>query len=90
MENPAGELKSCKCNLPECGPGIAYGCGCCGRVQKFGSEIIFQVGSYPEFDYFKKFQVVDFLKSLALAKSCHKMRSGGKFFFNLSVPAGKF
>jgi hypothetical protein len=65
-----GELKSCKCNLPECGRGIAYGCDCCGRVQKFGSEIIFQAGSYPEFDYFKKFQVFDFLKSLALAKSC--------------------
>jgi hypothetical protein len=77
-QNPAGELKSCKCNLPECGRGIAYGCDCCGRVQKLGSEIIFQTGSYPEFDYFKKFQVFDFLKSLALAKSCHKMRSGGK------------
>ena len=48
--------------------GIAYCCDCCGRVQKFGSEIIFQAGSYPEFDYFKKFQVFDFLKSLALAK----------------------
>ena len=71
---------SCKC-LPECGWGIAYGCDCCGRLQKFGSEIIFQVGRYPEFDYFKKFQVFDFLKSLALAKSCHKkMRSGGKIF----------
>ena len=68
LENPAGELKSCKCNLPECGRGIAYGCDCCGRVQKFGSEIIFQAGSYPEFDYFKKFQVFDFLKFLALAK----------------------
>jgi hypothetical protein len=32
------------------------------------SEIIFQAGSYPELDYFKKFQVFDFLKSLALAK----------------------
>ncbi len=52
-----------------------------GEGQKFGSEIIFQAGSYPEFDYFKKFQVFDFLKSLALAKSCHKMRSGGKIFF---------
>ena len=31
-----------------------------------------------------------FLKSLALAESCHKMRSGGKFFFNLSVPAINF
>ena len=38
LENPAGELKSCKCNLPECGRGIAYGCDCCGRVQKIGSE----------------------------------------------------
>ena len=25
------------------------------REQKFGFEIIFQAGSYPEFDYFKKF-----------------------------------
>ncbi len=57
---------------------------------KFGSEIIFQVGSYLEFDYFKKVQVFDFFKSLALAKSCHKMRSGGNFFFNLSVPAINF
>jgi hypothetical protein len=51
-QNPAGELKSCKCNLPECGRGIAYGCDCGGRVQKiFGSEIIFQAGSSPEFDF---------------------------------------
>jgi hypothetical protein len=50
-QNPAGEQKSCKCNLPECGRGIAYGCDCCGRVQKFGSEIIFQAGSYPEIDF---------------------------------------
>jgi hypothetical protein len=33
---------------------IAYGCDCCGRVQKFGSEIIFQAGSYPEFDLILK------------------------------------
>ena len=37
LENPAGELNSCKCNLLECGRGIAYDCDCCGRVQKFGS-----------------------------------------------------
>jgi hypothetical protein len=91
LENPAGELKSCKCNLPECGRGIAYGCDCCGRVQKFGSEIIFQAGSYPEFDNFKKFQVFDFLKSLALAKSCHKkMRSGGKIFKICLFPPENF
>ena len=60
LENPAGELNSCKCKLPECGWGIAYGCDCCGRVQKFGAKIIFQAGSYPEFDYFKKFQVFYF------------------------------
>jgi hypothetical protein len=47
-------------------------------------------GVVTEFDYFKKFQVFDFLKSLALAKSCHKMRSGGKIFFKLSVPARNF
>jgi hypothetical protein len=90
LENPAGELKSCKCNLPECGRGIAYGCECCGRIQKFGSEFFFQAGSYLEFVYFKKFQVFDFLKSLALAKSCHKMRSGGKIFLKSAVPARKF
>ena len=28
--------------------GVAYGCGCCGRVQKFGSEIIFLAGSEVE------------------------------------------
>jgi hypothetical protein len=43
-----------------------------GIVQKIGFEIIFQAGSYPEFDYFKKFQVFDFLKSLALAKVVSK------------------
>jgi hypothetical protein len=37
------------------------GCDCCERVQKFGFEIIFQAGSFPEFDYFKKFQDFDFL-----------------------------
>ncbi len=40
-------------------------------------------GVVTEFDYFKKFQVFDFLKSLALAKSCRKMRFGGKIFFKL-------
>ena len=35
---------------------------------KFGSEIIFQGGSYPEFDYFKKFQVFDFFKSCSSPK----------------------
>ncbi len=38
-------------------------------------------GVIPEFDYFKKFQVFDFLISQAPAISCHKMRSGGKIFF---------
>jgi hypothetical protein len=42
---------------------IAYGCDCCGRVQNFGSEIIFQVRSYPEFDYIlKSFRFLIFLK----------------------------
>jgi len=56
----------------------------CGRVQKFGQKYFFVWrGVVTEFDYFKKFQVFDFLKSLALAKSCRKMRFGGKIFFKL-------
>ena len=83
LENPAGELKSCKCNLPECGRVIAYGCDCCGRVsyKKLVSKLFFRRGVIQNLIILKKFQVFDFLKSLALAKSCHKMRSGGKIFF---------
>jgi len=62
-------------------------CGCCLSVGEFKNLVgnIFFVwrGVVTEFDYFKKFQVFDFLKSLALAKSCRKMRFGGKIFFKL-------
>jgi hypothetical protein len=50
--------------------GVAYGCGCGGRVQKFGSKIIFCRG-------------VVFLKSLAPTKSCHKIRFGEKKILKL-------
>jgi hypothetical protein len=40
--------------------------------------------------YFKKFQVFDFLKSLAFAKSCHKLRSDGKIFFKSVCSRQKF
>ena len=70
-------------------------CGCCLSVGEFKNLVgnIFFVwrGVVTEFDYFKKFQVFDFLKSLALAKSCRKMRFGGKIFFlTLKFPPESF
>jgi hypothetical protein len=80
-QNPSGELKSCKCNLPECGRGIAYGCDSCGRVQKFGSEIIFQAGSYPEFDFIlRSFRFLIFLNPWLLPKVVTKWDLAGRFF----------
>jgi hypothetical protein len=52
-----------------------------GGYKNLVPKLFFRRGVIPEFDYFKKFQVFDFLKSLAPAKSCHKRDLVGRFFF---------
>jgi hypothetical protein len=70
---------------------VAYGCDCCGRVQKFGSENIFQAGSYPEFDFIlKSFRFLIFKIPGSRQKLSQNEIWQEDFFLNLSVPTRNF
>ncbi len=55
-------------------------CSFCGSVLKFGSKIFVWRGVFPEFDYFKKFQVFQFLNPWHQPKVVTKWDLAGRKF----------